>query len=397
MTSAPATSALLFAAPSVAEVERIAAQTAPVLRNLQITQCYCELSAAFARRTGLAANWCTFATWASKQAGQTIRKEDMQRSMETCLEEDDELQTALLLVITLAKELGLQKTTRQVKGSILEQFVSMAAQKASEAVSRGNKKVFEEIALQFARFIQHCLHDEAYNEETITAFCDGLQPGPPPEGQEYLQRAFRHYYSGFFEADEKRKAELYLLANLEIGFHEQTRLQPEIGEALNAGALDTAFIKSHVHALLMKDTGFWKKMYFLFQRLFGKTAFLDEAIAALSARIQDLLRRLLTAHLMVLTFPGRHLHLGKDLTNSFPASLIKLENADLLSLLHTIDPTPDSVWQSGATDWANLPERIHFIADLFRCFQEDQTLFSQAFTAVQAEDIKACRVPAGPL
>jgi hypothetical protein len=384
-------------APSVLEVEEIASQAAPVLRNLQITQCYCELSAAFARRTGVVANWCTFATWASRQAGQTIRKEDMRRTLDACLDKDAELQTALLLVVTIAKELGLQKTAAQLNGSILGQSVAAAAQKAAEAVSRGNKKVFEEIALQFARFIKDCLNDETYNEESITAFCKQLTPGPPPEGQDYLRSAFRHYYTGFFEQDEKRKAEWCFLANLEIGNHEQTRLQPEILEALNAGTIDPNWVKSEVHALIMKDTGFWKKLYFLFKRLFGKTAFLDEAIAALSARVQELLRRLLTADLMTLTLPDKRLQLGKDLTNNFPEHLVKPANADLLSLLHLIDPTPDSVWQSGAADWADLKERLHFIADLFRCFQEDQTLFSEAFTPVQVAEIKSGNVPAGRL
>ena len=65
--------------PTVAEVERIAAVSDPVIRNLQITQCYHELAVALTTRTGICANWCTFATWASKQAGQTIRQEDLVR------------------------------------------------------------------------------------------------------------------------------------------------------------------------------------------------------------------------------------------------------------------------------------------------------------------------------
>jgi hypothetical protein len=43
----------------------------PAVRNLQITQCCCELSRALAARTGGGpANWCRVATWASKQAAQ---------------------------------------------------------------------------------------------------------------------------------------------------------------------------------------------------------------------------------------------------------------------------------------------------------------------------------------
>ncbi|MCB0230841.1 MAG: hypothetical protein KDH90_17285, partial [Anaerolineae bacterium] len=68
--------------PTVADVQRIAALDDPVVRNLQITQCYYELSQAMAQLTGPGANWCTVATWASNQAGQSIRKEDLQRALE---------------------------------------------------------------------------------------------------------------------------------------------------------------------------------------------------------------------------------------------------------------------------------------------------------------------------
>ncbi|NTV38165.1 MAG: hypothetical protein HGA82_03155 [Anaerolineales bacterium] len=73
--------------PSLDEIERISALTDPVVRNLQITQAYYELSQAVQARTGGSANWCTFATWASKQAGQSIRKEDLVRFLERLIQE----------------------------------------------------------------------------------------------------------------------------------------------------------------------------------------------------------------------------------------------------------------------------------------------------------------------
>src|SRR3974390_1084518 len=63
--------------PTVEDVTRITEVADPVIRNLQITECYSRLAAAMAERTYPCANWCTFATWASKQAGATIRGEDM--------------------------------------------------------------------------------------------------------------------------------------------------------------------------------------------------------------------------------------------------------------------------------------------------------------------------------
>ena len=60
--------------------------------------------------------------------------------------------------------------------------------------------------------------------------------GDPPEGQRLLRQAFAHYEQAGSRAIRSRHAELALLANLEIGLHEQTRLQPEIREALDAAS-----------------------------------------------------------------------------------------------------------------------------------------------------------------
>jgi hypothetical protein len=58
------------AAPTTDDVRRIAAITNPVVRNLEITECYSRLASALAAASGgPGANWCTYATWASRQAG----------------------------------------------------------------------------------------------------------------------------------------------------------------------------------------------------------------------------------------------------------------------------------------------------------------------------------------
>ena len=77
--------------PTVGEVDTIAGLTDPVVRNLRITQCYHELSAAVAERVAPGANWCTFATWASRQAGRTIRGEDLEEQIATRLAGSAEL------------------------------------------------------------------------------------------------------------------------------------------------------------------------------------------------------------------------------------------------------------------------------------------------------------------
>ena len=231
-------------AVTTAETGRIASIVEPVLRNLNITQCYHELSAVFARRMGPVANWCTFAVWASKQAGQTVRRQDLQRSLETMLQREPEIEAALSLVIALAKQAGAQQSFNQLRQSVLGVMLATSASRASDAVSRGNKKVFEEIAPEFSRFMSACFGDTGYDQSHIDAFCQPMLPGPPPSGQDWLRKAFGSYYRALFEEDPKQKTELNLLANLQIGFHEQNRLQPEIAEALNASLLDAQQVKT---------------------------------------------------------------------------------------------------------------------------------------------------------
>jgi hypothetical protein len=184
----------IAAGPSVEDVKTIAAITNPVLRNLEITQCYCELSTAFAKRTGIMANWSTFATWASKQAGETIRSDDLKRTLEALLKKEEGVEETLSLVVLLAKQLGAGQSLEQLRQSSIAVMLHDTANRAADAVSRGNKKVFEEIALEFARFITACLNDNAYGQENIDRFRESLRPGDPPGGQDLLKKAFDNYY-----------------------------------------------------------------------------------------------------------------------------------------------------------------------------------------------------------
>ena len=62
----------------MASAERISRGRRSPLRNLLITQSYHELAAAIAAVIGNGnANWSSFATWASKTAGQSIRGEEV--------------------------------------------------------------------------------------------------------------------------------------------------------------------------------------------------------------------------------------------------------------------------------------------------------------------------------
>jgi hypothetical protein len=385
--------------PTVAEVERIAALPDPVIRNLQITQCYQELSVAMAQRLGRRANWCTFATWASKQAGQTIRKEDLARTLSSTRANSLAATSITEDVVVSAQHLGSNHTAAEIRESVWDMVNPAGAiDRASDAVGRGNKKVFEEIGREFARLQTACLNDTTFDADHLERFCVELRPGDPPDGQRYLRQAFTRYYQAFFENDAKAQLELLLCANLEIGFHEQTRLQPEIAESLDAAFIDPKEFRLRLIKAIFPYRGYLVRLHLFLTRLFQQPGQFDDALTALVAEARRQAHLFITAHMMTIGLPhGRRLPLGDDLSAEFPPALRQIANPDLLVLLAQIDPTPDSPRDSGAIDWADLPDRIHFIADLFRCYADTAELFEPPFTPEQVVQLKAGHLPAGQL
>jgi hypothetical protein len=231
----------------------------------------------------------------------------------------------------------------------------------------------------------------SFDRDQTARFCAALRPGDPPDGQRLLREAFTAYSEASVRKG-KEKAELMLLANVAAGYHEQIRLQPEIAEALNAsvaGAMDfkrSQFTRLVAHFRLREDV--LSHGLFDLDALFG--IFLEE--------VNHLIREVITDRLMTLHLSRTAtLRLGRDLSGEFPQSLMQLQNPCLRAFLAQVDLTPDSLNATGATDWANFKERMHFIADFFRAYQERQYLFEAPFTASQGQQLKTGQRPDGPL
>ncbi|HEX6358157.1 hypothetical protein [Actinophytocola sp.] len=385
------------APPTTSDVDRIAANVDAVVRNLQITHCYHELSLALAARTGGSANWCTFAVWASKQVGQTIRQEDLARTFERLLRDMPEA-AAVAEVFVRGLRRYLPRGVLADAEKLVLRVVAMVARldAAGDAAARGNKKVFEEIAREFARFLA------TFPEETGTAdiaeFCDALRPGEPPDGQRHLRQAFTRYHRALSTQEPKQRAELLLLANLEVGLHEQTRLQPEIAAALVAPVVDPADLERHLLEVFLPGNGLRKRLRLTLGKLLGWRHPIRIACEQLADYARVIARRAVTEHLMTLSLPdGQHLDLGDDLTAAFPPVLAELSDPELLALLATVDPTADSMRDTAAEDWADLPDRMHYIADMFRCYAQRPDLLEPPFTAEQVEAIRSGRRPTGRL
>lgn len=383
--------------PTVDDTERIANINDPAIRNLNITQGYYELSRAMLKYTDGNPNWCTYAVWASKQAGQSIRKEDLSRTFEQLFNRSPEI---TLIISTLAQHSDVIKNLPEVKsvsGFILKVINPDAVfEHSAHAVAEGNKKVFAEIGGEFARFLSVFQNELDFTDENITEFCSAFKPGNPPEGQQLLKDAFTSYFEARTESDPKLKAEMIHFSNLLIGYHEQTRLQPQIVEALNAAFKNEDEIRQKFLSALLP--AFWLRLRYYISKLLQRKLPLDEAIDQLLNIAKQRMREVITEFMMTLYIPGSEiLKLGKDMNKSFPEKLKSISHAKLKSLLIKIDPTPDSIAESGAKDWGELSDRIHFIADFFRAYFEHPQLYNQPFTDEQVKVLKEGETPDGTL
>jgi hypothetical protein len=142
----------------------------------------------------------------------------------------------------------------------------------------------------------------------------------------------------------------------------------------------------------------WRWLPRLVMRVFGRLDAFDRLIENLLSEARRQARQIITNYLMTLEVPpNQRLHLGQDVVGTFPPVLQHPTLPELCQLLDRIDLSLNSVIESGAVDWANLPERLHFILDFFRCFHETERLFDPPFTKEQVFTLKSGHLPQGRL
>jgi hypothetical protein len=327
------------------------------LRNRRVTHGYWHFAHRFREHLGADLTWPAFAVWASAQAGRTIRKEDLRRKLEAELAHSPLIQRALTGPLRVCADYVLR--------SLLDVDLF---EPSSQGVSRGNIKVFGEIGVEFARFLEALDADPSFS--WLPGFLESLPPGDPPGGKGYLRRAFRAYAEAVETPPGKRRTELVLLGNCCIGYHEQTRLQPEIEEAVMGAARALSEVPADVFERLPFAAGIRGWLAGALER-----AALRDDLDALLERISGVVRQVVTQQMMELELPKERLRLGHDLRGAMPDPLLELHDPELRELLTALDPTPDSLAETGAADWTSFAERIHFILDLFRSRHFDVTLF----------------------
>ncbi|MCC6558428.1 MAG: hypothetical protein IT372_36270 [Polyangiaceae bacterium] len=353
----------------------------PVLRNLLITQCYFELSQGLGRVLGMEnANWCTFATWASKTAGRFIRKEDVPELVRRLLGVHDGVEADReaapppsgidLFGPPSRSDLGLLDLPERILDEV------------SKLISRGNLKVFAEVGPIFASMIRIYEGKGRPEQPMLDELLAPIRVGATmDEGQSLLRSALTHYHNALRAEDPDTKAELILLGNARIGLHEQMRLQPYIAGSLNAPV--RRLMRTFSPAVRLP------------RALQGA---LESLVRPAAERVGSMWREVATREMMKLKLPNGVLELGRDLPilpgqPLYPEHLRTIEDDELHVLLSEYGAHDSTAVGSGAHDWAYLPARMGYILELFRSRQCDPNLHSRPFRAEQESEIVSWRVP----
>ena len=176
---------------------------------------------------------------------------------------------------------------------------------------RGNVKVFEEIGYEFARFLA-LFGMDGRTRRGWRPSAGTSEPASRPMASTGCARLSPTIIRRCASRTSRPGRELLLLANLEIGFHEQTRLQPEIVAAMDAPIYDPAALRRRLLAELFPDPTSRVRLSLL--RWLGALAPLFRAHDRLAEEFQRLGRLVITEHMMTLRLPGGQvLRLGQDL------------------------------------------------------------------------------------
>lgn len=434
-SSAGAPPADLRAGVTPEAVEAIVAlDERPVLRNLLITQAYHQLSRQLAALLGEGnANWCTFATWASKTAGFFIREDELDAAFRRLLRRKTRLRRRLRelheALCVLDRDAGLFDRDDDL-GPILQ-----VTREVSFFIRAGNREVFRELGGAFAGFYGAfegvTSPDPGRLDDFLARFRsgesrpdrlerrDGEVIAHPEGGQDLVRGALAAYHAALFETDPKRKAEAILLGSALGGLHEQTRLQAHIVGGLEA-PVDELFFSRQNDALAER----------LGRHVLGEAQqVLHRLFTPLGEELVESFREASTFLLMQMRVPGQVLELGEDLPPPptgplYPAALDPIENTELVATLGRYGAYPlrlgpadlphrlrrrfhmllarlhlrrPAAWGSAARDWGELAERMRYIFVYFRSRQEERSLSDPPFTPEQTEAILAGHVPAGEL
>ncbi len=350
----------------------------PVRRNLLITQCYHDLSTGLAERLGAgSANWCTFATWASRTAGRFIRDEEVPAAFRDVLAGSAHVDQGIERANRALTRVNADAT---IPKDIVLDIARRIVHEVGELITAGNLAVFGELGPVFARTIT--AFDEDADGSALLRLGTTLKEGPSERGgQTRLRLALNGYARARSEPDPHRRAERMLLANARIGRHEQIRLQPFIAGSIDA-PVRLALLDPADEAARRLPRGL---------RTLCRGA-LRLALRQAATEAERHWEELATRELMTLELPGETLVLGRKLTPPkgqplYPTVLDPVDDPETLDFLRRNGADHPAV--DGVVNWTEVADRMRYIVDLFRSRQLDADLQGAPFTAEQRRQLDA--------
>jgi hypothetical protein len=360
----------------------VAAVSDDILRNLRITYAYHQLSTDMVPLLGdRNANWCSFATWASRSVGDTMRLEGVPAFIDLTigrLPAFDRLRVAFEERVR-NRRIDLVRAAPDGKEHRLRDLLHYVCHQLAE----GNRIVFLEVGLFWSRFT--ATFAAGPDDARLVDFLDHVvDDGGKP--LIHLRQAFAAYHAAMSEADSKRKAELVLAANCRIGSWEQWRLQDAIAAAVEAPVeelVDEA-LRDPLDELVPHST---------LHRV------LERGLNRVEDMLTDVWRDLATEDVMVCQLPDADVALGRDLRAGrgqrlFPADLDPLSLPEAVQVWSLYNRADVDGRRSGASDWLDFGERMNFIVNLFRSRQQDAALLRCPFTDAQLAMLDDGLVPA---
>jgi hypothetical protein len=436
----PATSSSTAEPPklTVEMVDQIVKLDDTTLRNLRVTLGYYDLSCRIGRVLGYTdANWCTFAVWASRHAGEYIRGDipllgAVFQDIEKADNPDDQvvLNAAAKMVadnpngpfgaqalLNLRTRLRAQWLNRLVAKNYegaggLGTLIALVFASFGQATSHGNTRVFSDVAKAFLPFLDLLEKSKTADDKDLARFLRMMNPYPARlGGQLELRKALQYYALAKFEQDPAQRSRLMFVANGFVGCHEQTRLQDEIPLAL-AAPIDLA----SAEAVRLWTDLLWSHVPGSFGDMLAssRVGWLVDRVVRVNiipgaAAVGSLLWGMFATHwMMALPLPDETLDLGDNLPplpdgTAFPACLQHdaLERAGLGRFLHLLSFSyADTLLGTSAHDWTSYTQRMNTIANLFRSRQQRQSLFRPPFTPAQIALLRTPRsfqIPIGSL
>ena len=323
------------------DVARAVAIGSDQLRNHGITLFYWRLGRRLAAHLGTdVANWCTWATWASRTVGHAL----------------DPYATPYLV---RERTRSWPRPARTAALRVARWSRTALNPRLAPAIAVGNREIFDEIADHFLTFLDALDDGRLPDAASAHRFAAGIVGAEAPTGSEH-RRMLDHHREGFVRyweaAQESRPAErarLVLAGNLLMAEYEQARLQPWIEEAF-----------------FVAPSEGW-----------GVPAILRRTIGPAVARLTT--RRVTAVITPAMLVPvGEPLRRRAGEARLFPAALDP-PGTELGAVLarYPSGPTPQ------CANWTRFEDRMAFVTGLFHAYHFEPTLHAAPFAMVAARDL----------